>query len=90
MDINITNNIISNLGPNLNPARTPAGDSKTETSPANADLRSDYASIIARAIESEEIDLKAIEQAKILLESGQLDTQKNIESTAENLLKFGI
>jgi hypothetical protein len=90
MDINITNNVISNLGSNLSPARRTAGDSKAEISPANADLRSDYAAIIARAIESEEINIQAVETAKTLIESGQLDTPKNIESTAENLLKFGI
>ncbi len=90
MDINITNNIISNLGSNLSPARRPAGESKAETSPVNADLRSDYDAIIARAIESEEINIQAVERAKSLLEAGQLDTPQNIQSTAENLLKFGI
>ena len=90
MDINITNNIISNLGPSRNPACTTAGENKAENCPVDANLRSDYDAIIAKAIESEEINLNAVEQAKILLQSGQLDTPKNIESTAENLLKFGI
>lgn len=57
---------------------------------ADIDLQIDYASLLNKAIQPSETDIKAVQRARELLESGQLESQENIRQAAENIVKFGI
>ena len=46
--------------------------------------------LLAQAQQLDTQDNQAVENARILLLSGQLDTPENIKKAAENILKFGI
>ncbi len=48
-----------------------------------------YSDLISEAISSPLADDKAVENAKALLASGQLDSQENIQKAAENIIDFG-
>ena len=63
---------------------------KTEqTEQADASLQADYASLISKAL-SPDNDSLAVENAKQLLQDGQLDNPENIQKAAENIITFGI
>lgn len=88
--IDITSNILLSNGTG-NIDRSKKDDSNTSsTDAADATLRAEYASTIRKALESEQSDAQAIQEAREALISAQLDTYENIEQTAENILKFGI
>ena len=88
--IDITSNILLNGGTG-NIDRSKKNDSSTgSTDAADATLRAEYASTIRKALESDQSDAQAVQQARESLISAQLDTYENIEQTAENILKFGI
>jgi hypothetical protein len=50
----------------------------------------EHASLIDKAMEVPQTDTSAIQRARELLQSGQLETPKNIREAAENIIKFGI
>ena len=56
----------------------------------DASLQADYASLIDKAMQTQESDASAVQKAKELLLSGQLDNPENIRQAAENIIKFGI
>jgi len=56
----------------------------------DASIQVDYASFIDRAMQTPQTDSKAIERARGLLLSGQLESLKNIKRAAKNIIKFGI
>jgi hypothetical protein len=88
--IDITSNVLLSGGTG-NIDRSKKDDSNTgSTDAADATLRSQYASTIRKALESDQSDVQAVQQAKDALITAQLDTYENIEQTAENILKFGI
>jgi len=60
------------------------------TNDADASLQVDFGALIDKAAEAQPSDAKAVEKAKQLLQSGQLDTAENIMKAADNILKFGI
>ncbi len=60
------------------------------TSGADASLQVDFGTLIDKAAEAQSSDAKAVERAKALLASGQLDSKENILEAADNILKFGI
>ncbi|MHC4132007.1 MAG: hypothetical protein ACYSSP_11210 [Planctomycetota bacterium] len=63
---------------------------KTEqTDQADASLQADYASLITKAL-SPDNDSMAVQNAKKLLQDGQLDNPENIQKAAENIITFGI
>ncbi|MHC4264652.1 MAG: hypothetical protein ACYSUK_01820 [Planctomycetota bacterium] len=66
-----------------NPAKN---DQKVE---ADASLQIDYASLISKAL-SPDNDSLAVQNAKKLLQDGQLDNPENIQKAAENIITFGI
>ncbi len=45
---------------------------------------------VRKAIESDQIDLQAVAEAKKLLESGELDTAETAERAAERIIDLGI
>lgn len=58
--------------------------------PADASLQISYESLIEQAKKVPVQDANAVEEARKLLLSGQLDTPENIRSAAEAIVKFGI
>jgi len=60
------------------------------TSAADASLQADFGSLIDKAAREQSSDAEAVERAKRLLDSGQLDSEENILEAADNILKFGI
>lgn len=50
----------------------------------------EHASLIDKAMEVPQTDTSAIQRAREILQSGQLETPKNIREAAENIIKFGI
>ena len=56
----------------------------------SASIQVDYASFIDRAMQTPKTDSKAVERARGLLLSGQLESLKNIKRAAKNIITFGI
>ena len=56
----------------------------------DASLQITYDSLIEKAKEMPREDPDAVEQARRLLLSGQLESPENIRAAAENIAKFGI
>lgn len=52
-------------------------------------LEVNYASLIKKAMEAAESDDNAVQEAKELLSSGQLESEEKIRDAAENIIKFG-
>lgn len=67
----------------VNPADTVAGS-------ADASLQVNYAELIEKAMQVPQEDDKAVQRAKELLLSGQLESEDNIRAAAENIVKFGV
>ena len=67
-----------------------SADAPVPTTDGDASLQVDFGTLIDKAAEAGPSDAKAVERAKQLLLSGQLDTEKNIAEAAENILKFGV
>lgn len=85
----INNNKIPDLVENP-PASQQKQAEKTEAENIEVSLQVDHAPLIEKAMQADTTDTNAVEQAKQLLESGQLDDPENIRSAAANILKFGI
>ncbi len=56
----------------------------------DASIQVDYASFIDKAMQTQQPDSKAIERARKLLLSGQLESLKNIKRAAKNIITYGI
>ena len=56
----------------------------------DATIQVDYAPFIDRAMQTQQTDSKAIERARKLLSSGELESLKNIERAAKNIITYGI
>ena len=90
-NINMINNITPNpAGSGLEPSRKtdPTGSEPVDTS--DAAVRSEYASIINKALETEELDLQAVQKAQEALDAGLIDTPENVREAADNILRDGI
>jgi len=88
--IDITSNILLGGGTsNINCSKKNKS-STCSTDAADATLRAEYASTIRKALESEQSDAQAVQEAREALIAAQLDTYENIEQSAKNILKFGI
>jgi hypothetical protein len=59
-------------------------------SQADATLQIDYARLMEQAINSQPTGNDAVQKAKELLQSGQLDNPANIREAAANIIKFGV
>ena len=57
---------------------------------ADVSVQVDYAHLIEQAMEQQQADAQAVERARQLLLSGQLESPQNIREAAENIVKFGI
>lgn len=91
MSIDITNNItLDAAGGSLEPAKNTDLDKPSQAGAADSTLRAEYESFIRKALELEDTDPKAVDEARQALESGRLDTPEGAQSAAENILKSGI
>ncbi|NQT04027.1 MAG: hypothetical protein HQ580_18520 [Planctomycetes bacterium] len=57
---------------------------------ADVSVQVDYASFIDSAMQIPQTDTQAVEKARQLLLSGQLESTEIIRQTAENIITFGI
>jgi len=85
----INNNQISDL---LKEAfvKQPNGSRPAEDENADVLLQVSYGGLVEKAQHAPAEDVSAVERARHLLATGQLDTPENIRKAAENILKFGI
>jgi len=90
MSIDITNIILNAGGNNIDPSRKDGPSGKAPADAADSTLRSEYESFIRKALETTDTDVKAVEDARQALETGELDTPENTRSAAENILESGI
>lgn len=60
------------------------------TSQASDSLQVDYEVLMEKATQLPQEDGDAVQRAKQLLLSGQLDSPQNIQAAAEKIVKFGI
>jgi predicted Zn-dependent peptidase len=65
-----------------------AGKARVNNEP-DATLQADFTAMIEQA-KVEPDGSAAVEKARQLLKTGQLETKENIRQAAENILKFGI
>ena len=68
-----------------------AKNSKAISNNADATLQVNYADLISKALEKQQVDNDfAVQQAKELLNSGKLDSPENIKAAANAIADFGI
>jgi len=85
VDTNQIHNLLEKPSSRM-PGSTPAhaGDD------ADVSVQVDYASFIDTALQTPKTDSQAVEKARQLLLSGQLESPENIKQAAENIITFGI
>jgi len=59
-------------------------------SSADVSIQVEYASLINKAMQIRQPDPDAIDKARKLLLSGQLESRQNIRAAAENIIELGI
>ena len=57
---------------------------------ADATLQIDNARLMEQAANSQPTDTDAVQKAREIIQSGQLDTPANIKEAAANIAKFGV
>ena len=57
---------------------------------ADASLQVNHDSLIEKAKQTPQEDANAVQRARELLSSGQLESSENIRAAAENMVKFNI
>jgi len=85
----INNNRISDALKEAFPKQTAPVKGDTDKQ-ADASLQISYSSLIEEAKQSQQQETITVEQARKLIESGQLDTPENIRAAAEAITKLGI
>ncbi len=71
-------------------SRQPELSSEAAETQVDASLQVTYDSLIEKAKELPPQDADAVEQARRLLLSGELESPENIRAAAENISEFGI
>ncbi len=71
-------------------SRPPNSAAALPDNDVDASIQVDYASFIDRAMQTPKTDSKAIERARKLLLSGELESLKNIKRAAKNIVTYGI
>ena len=91
MTIDITNNIVFDAGPSgLEPSKNTDLGNTSQGDAVDSTLGNDYEQFIHKALELEETDSLAVEQARKALDTGQLDTIQAAQYAAEAILMKGI
>lgn len=83
-----TNGVGHLIGQSSFPTSDPVPTRKTDD--ADAALHISFDDLISKAKDPGSAEATAIEEARQLLLSGQLTSPQNIQSAAQNILKFGI
>lgn len=68
----------------------PSPEKTSQDENIDASLKVVFSSLIENALQSGESDPTAVQQAKQLIDSGQLDNPENIQQSAENIVDFGL
>ncbi len=84
---NINSNIVG-LGAKEMQKR-PSARVGSEAPASDVSVQVQYDSLVTKAMDSD-VDVQAVERAKELLSSGQLDTPENIREAATNMVQYGI
>ena len=71
-------------------SKLPASAAAVSGNDGDVSVQVDYASFIDTAMQTPKTDSQAIENAKQLLLSGQLESPENVKQAAENIITFGI
>jgi hypothetical protein len=71
-------------------SRQPGLPKNSESDQADASLQISYDSLIEKTKQLPKEDIDAVQKARQLLLSGQLDSPENIRAAAEAIIKFGI
>jgi len=71
-------------------SRQPNSAAALPDNDVDASVQVDYASFIDKAMKTQQTDSKAIERARGLLLSGELESLKNIKRAAKNIVTYGI
>ena len=91
MSIDITNNIVFDAGSSgIDPYIKPEIEKTPQPDAADSTLRTEYEPFIKKAMQLNDTDSQAVEEAAKALENGLLDTPEAIKDAAENILKSGI
>jgi hypothetical protein len=85
----IDGNRIQDLFEKPTPKQVNQADAVAASS-ADASLQVNYAELIEKAMQVPQEDDKAVQRAKELLLSGQLESEDNIRAAAENIVNFGV
>lgn len=81
----------SNLpGGKTSSSKSKAGHSGSMGQTDGAKLVSAHESLIQAAVAAEEVNVRAVEEARAMLESGQLDTPEAARRVAESLVDLGL
>ncbi len=83
----IDNNKITDITKEASKQPQPAASDNLQQ---DASLQITYQSIIQQPQELANQDFNAVEEARRLISSGQLDTPENIRAAAKAIIKFGI
>jgi len=74
-------------------AKSSSQENSPETqnnSKLDVSLQVNYASLIKKAMESPESDENAVQEAKKLLSSGELESEQTTRTVAETIIKLGV
>jgi len=85
----INNNQIQNLFDSAS-SKPPASAKQPKNDDTDDSIQIDYACLIEKALKKPESDSGAVQKARHLLLTGQLDDPQLLQEAAENILKFGI
>ena len=85
----INNNQVPEI-PKEPSSRQPEPSMEPADNQVDASLQVTYDSLIEKAMEMPPEDADAVERARRLLLSGQLESPENIRAAAENIAKLGI
>ncbi len=71
-------------------SRQPNSAAALPDNDVDASVQVDYASFIDKAMQTQQTDSEAIERARGLLLSGELESMKYIKRVAKNIVTYGI
>jgi len=86
----INNNQISDIFSKDLPARQAGAAEASSQSRADASLQVSYDAVIEKAQQAPASDVDAVEKARQLLASGDLDSPENIRKAAQNIAQYGV
>ena len=91
MQIDKPDNVASGIeSSNLDPAKIQPRPRGAESSNVDSALRAEYSAVINKALDTENVDLQAVQQAKQALATGEIDDSIAALAAADNILMQGI